>query len=94
MDGGGGAALSSALLIADLGRPSRFLNMLRVFKPQSTMSMGSWALSAFSAFAGISTFADLLALALETACQFAVSAESVASARCSSECLFTTTPAY
>ena len=44
----GGAVLSSALLVADLGRPSRFLNMLRVFKPQSTMSMGSWALSAFS----------------------------------------------
>lgn len=58
----GGAALSSALLIADLGRPSRFLNMLRVFKPQSTMSMGSWALSGFSVFAGISSFADLLAL--------------------------------
>lgn len=58
----GGAVLSSALLIADLGRPSRFLNMLRVFKPQSTMSMGSWALSAFSLCAGISSFADLLAL--------------------------------
>jgi hypothetical protein len=58
----GGVALSSALLIADLGRPSRFLNMLRVFKPQSTMSMGSWALSAFSLFAGIASFADLLAL--------------------------------
>jgi formate-dependent nitrite reductase membrane component NrfD len=57
-----GAVLSSALLVADLGRPSRFLNMLRVFKPQSTMSMGSWALSAFSLFAGISSFADLLAL--------------------------------
>jgi formate-dependent nitrite reductase membrane component NrfD len=58
----GGAVLSSALPVADLGRPSRFLNMLRVFKPQSTMSMGSWALSAFSLFAGISSFADLLAL--------------------------------
>lgn len=58
----GGAAISSVLLIADLGRPSRFLNMLRVFKPQSTMSMGSWVLSAFSTFAGISASADLLAL--------------------------------
>ncbi len=58
----GGTAISSVLLIADLGRPSRFLNMLRVFKPQSTMSMGSWILSAFSTFAGISAFADLLAL--------------------------------
>lgn len=58
----GGAALSSTLLVADLGRPSRFLNMLRVFKPQSTMSMGSWILSAFSTFAAASSFADLLAM--------------------------------
>jgi hypothetical protein len=57
-----GAAVSSVLLIADLGRPSRFLNMLRLFKPQSAMSMGSWVLSAFSTFAGISAYADLLAL--------------------------------
>jgi formate-dependent nitrite reductase membrane component NrfD len=57
-----GAVLSTALLIADLGRPSRFLNMLRVFKPQSTMSMGSWALSGFAVSASIASFADLLAL--------------------------------
>jgi hypothetical protein len=56
----GGAMLSSGLLIADLGRPSRFLNMLRVFKPQSTMSMGSWVLSAFATSAAASSFADLL----------------------------------
>ena len=56
----GGAALSSVLLVIDLGRPSRFLNMLRVFKPQSTMSMGSWILSAFSLSAGASSSADLL----------------------------------
>lgn len=56
----GGSVVSGALLIADLGRPSRFLNMLRVFKPQSTMSMGSWVLSGFSASAGLSSFADLL----------------------------------
>jgi len=56
----GGAVLSGVLLIADLGRPSRFINMLRVFKPQSTMSMGSWVLSGFSVFASASTFADVL----------------------------------
>ncbi len=56
----GGAVLSSVLLIWDLGRPGRFLNMLRVFKPQSTMSVGSWILSAFSTAAGVSTFADTL----------------------------------
>jgi Polysulphide reductase, NrfD len=39
-----GVAISPALLVADLGRPERFLNMLRVFKPTSPMSMGSWIL--------------------------------------------------
>ena len=37
-----GAVISPALLIADLGRPERFLNMMRVFKPQSPMSVGVW----------------------------------------------------
>ena len=36
------------LLIRDLGRPGRFLNMLRIIKPQSPMSLGSWAIVAFS----------------------------------------------
>jgi hypothetical protein len=44
-----GAGICPALLIADLGRPSRFLNMLRVFKLRSPMSMGAWILVAFSA---------------------------------------------
>jgi formate-dependent nitrite reductase membrane component NrfD len=47
-----GAGLSTYLLIDDLGRPERFLNMLRVFKLTSPMSMGSWILSAFSSAAG------------------------------------------
>ncbi len=58
----GGAVISSGLLVLDLGRPSRFLNMLRVFKPQSAMSVGSWVLSGFSTFAGAAAFADLLAM--------------------------------
>jgi Polysulphide reductase, NrfD len=55
----GGGMLSSALLIKDLGMPSRFLNMLRVFKPQSPMSMGAWTLSAFSSFSAASAFVNL-----------------------------------
>jgi formate-dependent nitrite reductase membrane component NrfD len=46
-----GAGLCPALLISDLGRPLRFLNMLRVFKWRSAMSMGSWILSGFGGFA-------------------------------------------
>ena len=45
---GAGAVISAPLLIADLGRPERFVNMLRVFKPQSPMSVGAWILLAFS----------------------------------------------
>src|SRR5262249_43411978 len=40
-----GDVLGSGLLVADLGRPSRFLNMLRVFRPTSPMSVGSWILT-------------------------------------------------
>jgi formate-dependent nitrite reductase membrane component NrfD len=39
-------AVSPVLLISDLGKPSRFLNMLRVFKVTSPMSIGSWLLAA------------------------------------------------
>ena len=37
--------VSPALLISDLGRPARFLNMLRMFKVTSPMSVGSWILA-------------------------------------------------
>ncbi|PYJ70345.1 MAG: hypothetical protein DME76_05885 [Verrucomicrobia bacterium] len=43
------AILSPLLLILDLGRPHLFINMLRVFKPQSAMSMGAWILTGFGA---------------------------------------------
>jgi hypothetical protein len=42
-----GALASPALLVSDLGRPARFLHMLRMFKLTSPMSVGSWILSAF-----------------------------------------------
>lgn len=40
-----GSSISGVLLIDDLGMPSRFLNMLRVFRPTSPMNMGVWILS-------------------------------------------------
>ena len=51
-------AVSPALLILDLGMPSRFLNMLRVFKLRSPMSVGSWTLMAFSSSAAGTAFLD------------------------------------
>ncbi len=41
-----GVSASPVLLISDLGKPSRFLNMLRMFKVTSPMSVGSWILAA------------------------------------------------
>jgi hypothetical protein len=47
--GAAGAAVASlAALVHDLGKPSRFLNMLRVIKVTSPMSVGSWLLSAYA----------------------------------------------
>jgi formate-dependent nitrite reductase membrane component NrfD len=52
-------AVSPVLLVSDLGRPERFLNMLRVFKVTSPMSVGSWVLFVSS---GASTTAAALEL--------------------------------
>jgi len=41
-------AVSGPLLISDLGRPERFHHMLRVAKPTSPMSVGTWLLTAFT----------------------------------------------
>ncbi len=41
------------LLTKDLGRPERFLHMLRIFKVKSPMSMGTWGLVSFSLFSGV-----------------------------------------
>jgi hypothetical protein len=61
------SVLSPILLILDLGRPHLFINMLRVFKPQSAMSMGAWILTAF----GMCVVPGLIALELQTSHLFA-----------------------
>ena len=55
-----GATVSPALLIMDLGRPERFYNMLRVIKPTSPMSLGTWVLSAFTTATGAAVASDVL----------------------------------
>src|ERR1700743_460472 len=51
------------LLVLDLGDPLRFHHMLRVFKPSSPMSLGTWCLTIFSlpltAAAALSLLAEL-----------------------------------
>ncbi len=57
-----GIAVSPALLTSDLGRPRRFLNMLRMFKVTSPMSVGSWVLTgagAATTFAAASSWLGL-----------------------------------
>ena len=58
----GGITVSFAALVHDLGRPSRFVNMLRVAKPTSPMSMGTWILTFYGPAAGIAGGAELLAM--------------------------------
>lgn len=57
-----GAAAGTGALIHDLGRPERFLNMLRVVKPTSPLSIGSWLLAAFGTLAGAAAASELTGL--------------------------------
>ena len=54
----GAIGASTYFLIADLGRPARFHHMLRVAKPTSPMSVGTWILSVFGPAAGIAAIAE------------------------------------
>lgn len=47
-------------LILDLGRPSRFFNMLRAFRPRSPMSLGTWGLTAFGLISTLGATLHLL----------------------------------
>jgi formate-dependent nitrite reductase membrane component NrfD len=49
----GAISLAMTGLVHDLGRPARFLNMLRVFKVTSPMSVGSWILAGYVPAAGV-----------------------------------------
>jgi formate-dependent nitrite reductase membrane component NrfD len=59
------AALGASLvaLVHDLGRPARFLHMLRVFKPTSPMNVGSWLLGAYGPLNGAARASDVLGVA-------------------------------
>jgi formate-dependent nitrite reductase membrane component NrfD len=55
-------AVSPVLLISDLGRPERFLNMLRMFKVTSPMSVGSWILVVSSGATTTAAALDVLGI--------------------------------
>lgn len=56
---GGAISLGVVALVHDLGRPERFLNMLRVFKPTSPLSVGSWLVAPFGTLAGAAAAGEL-----------------------------------
>jgi formate-dependent nitrite reductase membrane component NrfD len=55
-------SVGAALLVEDLGRPERFVNMLRVAKPTSPMSMGSWLLIAYGPATAVAALGDAVGL--------------------------------
>ena len=55
----GGISLSFLALVHDLGRPMRFINMLRVAKPTSPMSVGTWFLVGYGPLAGAAGAAEI-----------------------------------
>ncbi|HEX9063486.1 MAG TPA: NrfD/PsrC family molybdoenzyme membrane anchor subunit [Streptosporangiaceae bacterium] len=55
----GAIGLSLVALVKDLGRPGRFLHMLRVFKPTSPMSVGTWIVSGYAPAAFAAAASDL-----------------------------------
>ncbi|WP_188988098.1 NrfD/PsrC family molybdoenzyme membrane anchor subunit [Saccharopolyspora thermophila] len=57
-----GTTASVAALVHDLGRPARFVNMLRMLKPTSPLSVGSWILAPFSALSAAGAVSDLTGL--------------------------------
>ncbi|WP_235875120.1 NrfD/PsrC family molybdoenzyme membrane anchor subunit [Saccharopolyspora aridisoli] len=57
-----GATTSVGFLVHDLGRPMRFLYMLRVIKPTSPLSVGSWILAPFSGLTGAAAASELTGL--------------------------------
>ncbi|GAC1550785.1 MAG: polysulfide reductase NrfD [Vulcanimicrobiaceae bacterium] len=58
-----GVAISPILLIADLGDRKRFINMLRVFKVTSPMSVGSWILTVFGTATGVAALGEFTGIA-------------------------------
>ncbi|HEY1974961.1 MAG TPA: NrfD/PsrC family molybdoenzyme membrane anchor subunit [Candidatus Baltobacteraceae bacterium] len=58
-----GSALSGFCLIADLKKPSRFANMLRVFKPTSPMSVGVYVFSIFGGSSMAAAASELTGIA-------------------------------
>jgi hypothetical protein len=58
----GALSFSMVALVHDLGRPERFLNMLRVAKFTSPMSVGTWILTTYGPFAGAAAATEVVGM--------------------------------
>jgi hypothetical protein len=76
----GAITVSLLALVKDLGRPARFLNMLRVFKPTSPMSVGVWILVAYAPLTGAAAASDVLGRAPRTGRAAGLAAAALGSA--------------
>lgn len=56
----GALGFSMIALVHDLGRPMRFVNMLRTMKLTSPMSVGSWILTLYGPWAGLAAAAEVV----------------------------------
>jgi hypothetical protein len=54
-----GSGAGAVALVHDLGRPERFLNMLRMVKPTSPLSIGSWILAPFGGLATVAAGSEV-----------------------------------
>lgn len=59
----GALSFSMVALVHDLGRPERFLNMMRTVKLTSPMSVGTWILALYAPPMGIAAVSELADLA-------------------------------
>jgi formate-dependent nitrite reductase membrane component NrfD len=55
-----GSAVGPLVLIRHLKTPSRWFNMLRIVRPTSPMSLGSWLLAGFGALTGLTALGEVL----------------------------------
>jgi formate-dependent nitrite reductase membrane component NrfD len=56
----GALGLGTYYLIHDLGRPDRFHHMLRVAKPTSPMSVGTWVLAGYGPAMGVAALSEVM----------------------------------
>lgn len=74
----GGSIVGPLVLIRHLKTPRRWYNMLRIVRPTSPMSLGSWLLTGFGALSALTAFGEMLGRRLPFARRVADAAQAPA----------------